>query len=117
MRFAIPLLAALAMITLIACGGDDEETAAPLPPAQRFVTEEDAPDSKPDPVEGRQTTVNLDEFIVGLHERAVDPDKEEATTVFQEAGFKGTGVDVRFFGDTHIAHRASCRQFVFRAWV
>ena len=102
MRFAIPLLAALAMTTLVACGGDDdEETAAPVPLAQRFVTEEDAPGSKPDPVEGRQTTTNLGEFIAGLHESAIDPDEEEATTVFQEAGFKGSGVDVRFFGDTH----------------
>jgi hypothetical protein len=43
------------MITLVACGGDDDETAAPVPPAQRFVTEEDAPGTKPDPVETRQT--------------------------------------------------------------
>jgi hypothetical protein len=100
-RFAIPLLAALAMITLVACGGDDDETAAPVPPAQRFVTEEDAPGSKPDPVETRQTTDNLGDFITGLSQFAIDPDKEEATAVFEEAGFKGWGVDPRFFGDTH----------------
>ena len=102
MRFAIPLLAALAMITLVACGGDDdEETAAPVPAAQRFVTEEDAPGSKPDPDETRQTVEDLDAFIVGLSELAVDPDKEEATTVFEEAGFKGAGVDTRFYGEAH----------------
>ena len=101
MRFAISLLAALAVIALVACGGDDEETAAPVPLAQRFVTEEDAPGSKPDPDEKRETTVDFDEFIAGLSERAVDPDKDEATMVFEEAGFKGAGVDTRFFGDTH----------------
>ena len=101
MRFAISLLAALAMTTLVACGGGDEETAAPVPPAQRFVTAEDAPGTKPDPVEVRETTVDLDEFIAALSERAVDPDEEEMTEVFQEAGFKGAGADARFFGDTH----------------
>ena len=102
MRYAIPLLAALAMITLVACGGDDdEETAAPVSAAQRFVTEEDAPGSKPDPDETRQTVEDLDAFIVGLSELAVDPDKEEATTVFEEAGFKGAGVDTRFYGEAH----------------
>ena len=101
MRFAIPLLAALAMITLVACGGNDEETAAPVPLAQRFVTAEDAPGSKPDPVETRQTTVDFDEFIAGLSEVSIDPDMEEMTTVFQDAGFKGAGVDTRFFGETH----------------
>src|SRR6266498_3804245 len=59
------------------------------------------PGTKLDPVEKRQTTVDLDEFIAALSERAVDPDKEEMTTVFQEAGFKGAGVDARFFGETH----------------
>ncbi len=102
MRFAIPLLAALAMITLVACGGDDDETAAaPVPLAQRFVTAEDAPGSKPDPVETRQTTVDFDEFIAVRSELSVDPDTEEMTTVFQDAGFKGAGVDTRFFGETH----------------
>ena len=101
MRFAIPLLAALAMTTPVACGGSDDETVAPVPPAQRFLTAEDAPGSKPDPVETRETTVDLDEFIAALSERAVDPDHEEVTEVFQKAGFKGAGEDARFFGETH----------------
>jgi hypothetical protein len=84
------------MIALVACGGDDDETAAPVPPAQRFVTAEDAPGSKPDPDETRQTVADFEAFIAALSELAVDPDKEEATTVFQEAGFKGAGVDTRF---------------------
>ncbi len=83
------------MITLVACGGDDD-TAAPLPPAQRFLTEEDAPGSKPDPVETRQPEAGLS----ALSELAIDPG-DEMTTVFQEAGFKGAGIDTRFFGETH----------------
>ena len=101
MRFVLPLLAALVLIVPVACGGEDETAAAPLPVAQRFVTAEDAPGSKPDPVETRQTTVDFDEFIVGLTDASIDPDKEEMTTVFQDAGFKGAGVDTRFFGETH----------------
>jgi hypothetical protein len=100
-RFAIPLLAALAMMTLVSCGGSDDETAAPLPVAQRFVTAEDAPGSKPDPVETRQTTVDLDEFITALRDFTVDPNTEELTALFKKAGFKSAGVDTRFFGQTH----------------
>jgi hypothetical protein len=100
-RFAIPVLAALAVLALVACGGGDDETPAPVPLAQRFLTAEDAPGTKPDPVEKRQTTVDFDEFIQGLSELTVDPDKDEMTTVFQEAGFKAAGADARFFGETH----------------
>jgi hypothetical protein len=100
-RFAIPLLAVLAMITLAACGGSDDETAAPVPLAQRFLTAEDAPGSKPDPVEKRETTVDFAVFIPALSEFSIDPDREEMTKVFQDAGFKGAGVDARFFGETH----------------
>ncbi len=102
MRLAMPLLAALTAIALVGCGGDDDETAAPpVPLAQRFVTAEDAPGTKPDPVEKRQTTVKFDEFSAAISENAVDPDEEEITTVFQKAGFKGAGLDARFFGETH----------------
>ena len=101
MRLAIPLLVAVTAVTLVSCGGSDEETAAPVSVAQRFLTAEEAPGSKPDPVEKRQTTEDFDEFIEGLSEVSIDPDKEEMTTVFQDAGFKGAGVDTRFFGETH----------------
>ncbi len=57
-RFAIPVLVAFIAVALAGCGGSDETTAAPVPLAQRFVTAEDAPGSKPDPVETRQTTVD-----------------------------------------------------------
>ncbi len=101
MRFAIPLLVAVTAVTLVACGGSDDETAAPLPVAQRFVTAQDAPGSKADPVEKRQTTVDFDDFILALSDFTVDLDVEEANTVFHEADFKSAGVDARFFGQTH----------------
>jgi hypothetical protein len=96
------VLAVIALaVALVACGGSADETAAPAPLAQRFLTAGDAPGTKPDPIERRQTTVDLDEFIAELSQFAVDPDEDEMTTVFQEAGFKGAGVDTRFFGATH----------------
>ena len=101
MRLGLLLLAVLAAVGLVACGGDNGGTAAPVPLAQRFVTAEDAPGSKPDPVETRQTTVDFDEFILALAERSVDPDEDEMRTVFEDAGFKGGGVDARYFGATH----------------
>jgi hypothetical protein len=100
-RFAIPLLVALTAVALVACSGGDDEAPAPVPLAQRFVTAEDAPGSKTDPVETRQTTVDFDEFIALLSEAAINPDTEEMTTVFQDAGFKSAGVDTRFYGETH----------------
>ena len=101
MRFAIPLLVALTAVALVACGGGDDETAAPLPVAQRFVSAEDAPGSKPDPVETRQTTTDYTTFISALSDSSIDPDREEMTTVFEEEDFKNAGVDARFFGETH----------------
>ncbi len=102
MRFGLWLLLAVTLITLSACGGeDDEETSDPVPLEQRVVTAEDAPGSKPDPVETRQSTVDFDEFIVALGDLAVDPDTEEMTDVFEKAGFEGAVIDTRFFGETH----------------
>jgi hypothetical protein len=100
-RFAISLLVALTAVTLVACGGGGDETAAPIPLAQRFLAIEDAPGTKPDPLEKRQTTADFDEFIATLSDLAVDPDREEMSTVFRDAGFKRAGVDARFFGETH----------------
>jgi hypothetical protein len=102
MRLAFSLLLAVTVVTLVSCGGSDDETAAaPLPVAQRFVTAEDAPGSKPDPVETRQTTVHFDEFITALSDFTVDPNTEELTALFKDAGFKSAGVDTRFFGQKH----------------
>ncbi|MBA2425319.1 MAG: hypothetical protein H0W35_01120 [Actinobacteria bacterium] len=103
MRFAAPLLAALALVTLAACGGGDEaEPEEPAALAQRVLTEEDAPGSKPDPVETRQTTVDFDEFIDVLNNVAIDPDAEELNDVFTEAGFQAAIIDTRFYGEEHV---------------
>ncbi len=102
MRFAIRLLVPLTAVALVACSGGDE-TAAP-PVAQRFPTAADAPGTKPDPVEERQTAADLDAFIPIFSPALIDPDREEMTTVFQDAGFTRAGVDVRFFGETHDPH-------------
>ena len=101
MRFAIPLLAALALVASAGCGGDDTAQEEPAALEQRIVTEADAPGSKPDPVEKRQMTLDFDEFIDVLGEVAIDPDTEEMTDVFRQAGFEGAIIDTRFFGATH----------------
>jgi hypothetical protein len=102
MRPVIPLLVALAAVTLVSCSGGDDEASAPLPVSQRFVSAEDAPGSKPDPVEGRETTTDYAIFIPALAERSVDPDRNEMATVFETADFKSAGADARFFGATHV---------------
>jgi hypothetical protein len=87
----------LVAIALVACDGDDE--VAPLALDQRFLTAEDAPGTTPDPVEVRETTTDLDEFIMVY--RLIDPDEDEMTAALREAGFEGTGVDSRFVGESH----------------
>lgn len=101
LRFGFPLLVALALVIPTGCGGGDDAPDEPVPLAQRVVTAEDAPGSKPDPVEKRQMTVEFDEFVDVLHEVAIDPDTEEMTDVFSEAGFEGAIIDTRFYGATH----------------
>ena len=101
MRLAFVLLVGLAATALVGCNGSDDEAAAPLPVAQRFVSAEDAPGSKPDPVEKRQTTTDYDAFVSALKEQSIDPDSGEVADVFDDAGFKSAGVDARFFGETH----------------
>jgi hypothetical protein len=95
-RVAIRLLVLVTAVALVACGGDD-----PVPVAQRFPSAEDAPGSKPDPVEERQEFAELDGFVAGLREALVDPDLDEMRTVFEDAGFESAGLDVRFFAETH----------------
>ena len=101
MRLAIPVLAVVAALTLVGCAGDDDETAAPLPEAQRFVSAEDAPGSKPDPVEKREATTDFDTFISALTEGLIDSDRDELTTIFEAESFKSAGRDARFYGETH----------------
>ena len=72
-RFAIPLLVALTAVALVVgCGDGDDEAAAPVPLAQLFVTAEDAPGTKPDPVETRRTTMDFDEFIASLSDGLIE---------------------------------------------
>jgi hypothetical protein len=102
MRFTIRLRLLLIAVALVACNGGDGAAAPPV--AQRFPTAADAPGTKPDPVEKGETAVDLDAFIVAFREALIDPDEEEMTTVFQDAGFTRAGLDVRFFGETHEPH-------------
>ena len=64
MKALLLLLSAVVVLGLAACsGGNGEATSTgPLALDQRVVTEEDAPDSKPDPVETRQTASDEQEF-------------------------------------------------------
>jgi hypothetical protein len=101
MRLAIPTFAVLAIVSLAGCGGGSDEAAPPVPVAQRFVGAAEAPGSKPDPVEKRQTTADYDAFIEALTGMSIDPDKEEMAHVFDKADFKQAGVDARFFGEKH----------------
>jgi hypothetical protein len=95
MRSAIRLLVLLTAVALVACGSD------PVPLAQRFPTAADAPGTKPDPVETRHTTEDMAEFVARFKEALIDPQDEEMTRLFQEAGFVWGGLDTRFYGETH----------------
>ena len=107
MRLVISLLVAVTAVALVACSGNDDETAAPLPETQRFVSAEDAPGSKPDPVEKRETTTDFDTFISALAEGLIDSDRDELTTIFEAEGFKSGGRDARFYGETHSSETSS----------
>ena len=100
MRCAQSLLIATATIALVGCGGD-KKSAPPVPTAQRFVTAQDAPGSKPDPDETRAVTAKFDEFMAGLRDRSINPDKKEMARVFRSAEFRSAGADTRYFGKTH----------------
>ena len=78
-----PLLLALAFACALApaaCGGDDDggpRARGPLTLEQRAVSEEDAPDSKPDPVETPATASTPEEFSTTFGDRFVNPQPEE----------------------------------------
>jgi hypothetical protein len=59
------------------------------------------PEASPTPRKGRETAEVVDEFVATFSQHMVDPDGDEMTTVFQDAGFRGAGTEVRFFGETH----------------
>jgi hypothetical protein len=93
--FAVRFLVLLTGVALVACSPE------PVPVAERFATAEDAPGTKPDPVETRQTIDDLDEFITAYSEALIDPDRDEMSTVLEDAGFTRGGMDARFYGETH----------------
>ena len=91
-----------AVLGLAACGGGSDEATStgPLALDQRVVTEEDAPDSKPDPVEKRQTAADEDEFVEKMGDAFINPTEQE-TEDLQTVGFVQAIRDTRYFGDMH----------------
>ena len=102
MKAFLLALAATAALGLAACsGGDGEATATgPLTLEQRVVTEEDAPGSKPDPVEKRQVAPDRQTFADTMGDAFVNPTDEEKAKL-GTIGFVQAIRDTRFFGDTH----------------
>jgi hypothetical protein len=96
------LLSAVLVLGIAACGGDSDEATStgPLALAQRVVTEEDAPDSKPDPVEKRQTATDIDEFADKMGDAFINPTEQENKDL-QTIGFVQAINDTRYFGDVH----------------
>jgi hypothetical protein len=96
------LLSAVLVLGLAACGGGSDEATStgPLALAQRVVTEEDAPGSKPDPVEKRQTAADEQEFIEKMGDAFVNPSEEDRKSL-QTVGFVQAINDTRYFGETH----------------
>jgi hypothetical protein len=94
--------AVAAVLGLAACGGGSDEATStgPLALDQRVVTEEDAPDSKPDPVEKRQTAADEDEFVEKMGDAFINPTEQE-TEDLQNVGFVQAIRDTRYFGDVH----------------
>jgi hypothetical protein len=95
--FPVGIAMAVALATCVAAcagdGGNESEAAGqPLTLSQRVVSESDAPDSTPDPVETRQTAHSLEE-LGGWDDIApeIDPLKLE------ELGFVAAVHDTRFF--------------------
>ena len=102
MRGLLLLLLSVLALGLAACNGDDGEATStgPLALGQRVVTEEDAPGSKPDPVEKRQIAANEQEFKDKMGDAFVNPSKEDEAAL-KTVGFVEAIRDTRYFGETH----------------
>jgi hypothetical protein len=83
---------AVAALGLTACG---DKAAAPLGLDQRIPSAQDAPDSKADPVEKRETVNGPDEFISRLGDRFINPTPKDVSD-FKSAGFERAIHDTRF---------------------
>ena len=102
MKGLVLLLSAVLVLGIAACS-DDSGTATstgPLALAERVVTDEDAPGSKPDPVEKRQTAADEQEFIEKMGDAFVNPSEEDRKSL-QTVGFVQAINDTRYFGETH----------------
>ena len=102
MKGLVLLLTAVLVLGIAACS-DDSGTATstgPLALAERVVTDEDAPGSKPDPVEKRQTAADEQEFIEKMGDAFVNPSEEDRKSL-QTVGFVQAINDTRYFGETH----------------
>ena len=102
MKGLVLLLSAVVVLAVAACGGGSSEAAStgPLALDQRVVTEEDAPGSKPDPVEKRQTASDEQEFSDKMGDAFINPTDEE-TARLGTIGFVEAIRDTRYFGDVH----------------
>jgi hypothetical protein len=60
---------------------------------------QEAPESKPDPVETRITVEGTDEFLTRMHEELINP-TEADKEAFEDAGFVRAIVDTRFVPET-----------------
>jgi hypothetical protein len=92
-----PLALALALaasLCIAACGSTKE--GGPFGLDQRVPSAQDAPGSKPDPVEKRQTANGPDEFISRLGDRFINPTPKDVTE-FKQSGFLRAIDDTRFF--------------------
>jgi hypothetical protein len=98
----ILLLSAVAVLGLAACGGDSGSATStgPLAFDQRVPNESDAPDSKPDPVEQRETASDIEEFANKMGDKFINPTEQENKDL-QTVGFVQAIRDTRYFGDVH----------------
>jgi hypothetical protein len=90
------LLAFVAVLGIAACGSNKEE--GPLALDQRVPTAQDAPGSKPDPVETQQVATGVREFVEKFGERFVNPQPEDLRE-FRQTGFISAIRSTRFFPD------------------
>lgn len=52
-------------------------------------------------METRQSSTAIEALVDELMMRSIDPDEEMLTELFTEAGFKGSVLEARFYGETH----------------
>lgn len=93
MRQRAVVLAVVAVMGFVACGGKD---AAPLPLDQRVASEAEAPGSEPDPRETPRTANGLEELAATMADHLITA-TEDDKAVLEAAGFVSAILDTRFF--------------------